>query len=115
MQLIKKRTIKVDNMSCAGCETKITDEISKLNGIISVQAKHEAGKVFVTYDLMLMELKVIEEKLDALGYTVDRGFIYRMRDGFLRFSEENERDNFSSKPASCCSDPKDILEKAGKN
>ena len=114
MQLIKKRTIKIDSMSCAGCETKITDDVLRLRGVVSVSVDYKAFKIYVSYDLLRINLKDIEEKLNELGYSASKGFIYKVRDGFVHFSEENERDNISAKPAACCSNPTEILAKAVK-
>ena len=114
MELIRKRTIKIENMTCAGCGVTITDELSKLDGVISVKADYKKGIVNVEYDLMHIELKDIESKLNDMDYSVNKRFLYRLRDGFVHFTEENERNNQTTKPASCCSNPTDILEKAGK-
>lgn len=113
MEVIKKRTLSVTNMTCHGCGEKIIEELSKLNGIREVYPDSRIGKVTVVYDLLQIDLKDIEIKLNDLGYTVQNNFINRLKNNFLHFLEENEKSNLTAKPLPCCSNPKDILEKTG--
>lgn len=113
MELIKKRTIKTTNMTCSKCEEKIIDKLSKVAGVRSVKADHVTGNVYIVYDLLYVELKDIESVLSDIGYPVNKRLLSWMRDGFVHFTEENERDNLIAKPAICCSDPTAILAKAG--
>ncbi len=114
MESIKKRTVKVDNMNCTGCEETISRELLSLNGICEIHPDYKTGKIRVNYDLLKIKLKDIEKKLDDLDYSVHNNLINRISSGLIHFTEENERSNLSIKPASCCSNPEDILAKAGK-
>ena len=114
MESIKNRTLLVDNMVCEGCEEKIKKEISNLNGVLEVEVNYKTGKTKVKYDILKINLKSIEYKLKNIGYNLKGDFLIKLKIGFIHFLEENEKDNLTGKPSTCCSDPKEILEKAGK-
>jgi len=114
MESIKKRSISVDNMVCDGCEQKIKDALSRIPSVKQVGADYKKGKVKVIYDLSQAELKLIENKVREIGYNVKENFITKLKRGFVHFFEENEKDNLTGKASTCCSNPKEILEKAGK-
>jgi len=114
MESIKKRTIEVDNMVCDGCEQKIKDVISKICGVKQVNADYKKGKVKVIYNLSQTELKSIEEKIKEIGYNIKDNFLTKLERSFIHFCEENEKSNLNQKSSPCCSNPEEILKKAGK-
>ncbi len=56
----------VKNVKCGGCTSAIEKGLSELDGIASVTAEIEAGKVTVTGNLINRE--AIAEALQQLGY-----------------------------------------------
>ena len=111
MSSIKKRKIFVDNISCISCEDKIRDELVKMNGIDEVQVNRRSGKVSVVYDLLKIDFEKIEQKIGEIGYTIHESFFDRLKDKYIHFTEENERDNINAPLMPCCSHPDNILKK----
>lgn len=66
---MKKLTLHVTGMHCQSCEVLLTDEISELPGVTSVNVSQKKGTVDVSFD----EKKVTLEKIKAIisneGYT----------------------------------------------
>lgn len=60
--------IRVNGMHCSGCEARIGNALSTLEGIQSVEAHHEDGMVTIKGDSI--DQKRIEEKLEILGFEV---------------------------------------------
>lgn len=68
-------TLKVEGMTCTGCENTITTKLTTVSGVKSVKASHETGKVLVLVDKTELNsdkapqldlAKAVEES----GYTV---------------------------------------------
>ena len=66
----EKLNIKVKGMFCTGCETRIKNALSNLNGVFDVIASYNNGEVTVTYDKTLITLKDIEDKIIDLDYEI---------------------------------------------
>ena len=111
MNTIKQRKLHVSEIHCANCENTISEELSKLNGVTKVHPENKNNSVEIEYDLMKINLKDIESRLSEIGYPVKKGFFNSIKTGFIKYSEENEKDNLTSKPSPCCSNPDEILEK----
>ncbi len=103
-EIIKKRTIPVKGMTCEGCENKINNTLSSLDGVEKVIAKKE-GKVYIEYDLMKVNLETIENKITELNYTISGSLFHKIKRGFINFTEQNEYDNMHAEPHSCCKIP----------
>ena len=101
---IKKRTIQVGGLTCEGCNSRITDELKKMDGINQVSADNN-GTVQVEYNLRKTNLKNIEETIENLGYTTSAGLLERIKRGWINFTEQNEFDNIAHPSTSCCSIP----------
>ncbi len=61
-------TIKVAGMKCSGCETRIGNALTTLEGIQSVEAHHEDGIVIIKGDSINPE--IIAEKLEMMDFEV---------------------------------------------
>ena len=61
--------LKVNGMMCEGCENRIKNALSTLEGVEKVEANHKTGEVKVTYNKPI-EKSVIEEKIDDIGFEV---------------------------------------------
>ena len=103
MPTLKKRTIPVDNISCAGCEQLIQSELVKMDGIQDVRVDHNKGEIHVAYDLLLTDMENIERTIEEMGYSVHDSFLERAKRKYIHFTEENERDNLNTPPRPCCS------------
>ena len=67
--MISKITIKVSGMSCAACSSRIEKELSKLNGIINVNAVFSNNIVSVEYDDEKITQEKIKQTLEKIGYS----------------------------------------------
>ena len=61
--------LKVEGMMCGGCEKRIENALTTIEGIKEVVANHENGTVTVRKDEKV-ELKVIKEKIQDIGFEV---------------------------------------------
>lgn len=59
--------IQVEGMSCAGCEGLIEHEVSKLQGIQSVQASFKNRNVSVEHNSLATDEEILEA-IESLGY-----------------------------------------------
>lgn len=69
-KLIKKR-LKVEGMTCTGCETKIENKLTKIDGIYEVDASFYAASVTVVYDPQQVPLEDILSTVKKLGYNAN--------------------------------------------
>ncbi len=68
--MIQRATLKVNGMSCAGCENAIKRVLRQVNGVQDVSASHAAGTVDVTNDDAKTASAVFRQKIEGLGYQV---------------------------------------------
>ena len=61
--------IKVNGTVCEGCENRVKNALSTIDGIESVEANHETGIVTVKTNKEI-DNTVIEEKIDDIGFEV---------------------------------------------
>ena len=61
--------LKVEGMMCGGCEKRIENALTTIEGIKEVVANHENGTVTVRKDEKV-KLKVIKEKIQDIGFEV---------------------------------------------
>lgn len=111
MTAIKHRKITVENITCTGCEEKIISTLEMIKGIHSIDVDSKTGQVSVSYDLMKTDLGEIEQKIEGIGYKVHESFWGRLKDRYVHFTEDNERDNLNAPNLPCCSHPDSILDK----
>lgn len=66
---MKETIIKVSGMECSGCENRIKNALSAIEGIETVDANHETGIVTIkTNDEISQE--TLEETIDNLGFDI---------------------------------------------
>jgi copper chaperone CopZ len=70
MANLVKTTIKVEGMTCAGCEKSIESNLKEIPGIVDVKANHEDSATFVSFDSTLLSLATIKEGIVQTGYQV---------------------------------------------
>lgn len=62
--------LDVEGMTCTGCENTISNAVKQLGGIVDINADHQTGRVEVTFDTTLVDLKSISQAITGKGYTV---------------------------------------------
>lgn len=60
----------VSGMSCEGCEAYITQQVSKLPGIVSITASYRLGQALVKYDKTKVTADDIAKVITDAGYQV---------------------------------------------
>ncbi len=66
---MKECTIKVEGMVCGGCENRVKNAVSTIDGVESVVADHNTGIVTVTSKENL-DVNQIKEKIEDIGFEV---------------------------------------------
>ena len=56
-------------MMCSGCENRVKNTISKIEGVTNVEADHETNTVKVNGEDNI-DIKSVKEKITDLGYEV---------------------------------------------
>ena len=64
-------SINVTGMKCGGCENTIKTKLSAIDGVISVEASHQAKRLDVSYDPDKTDLDEIEDAIAEAGFTVE--------------------------------------------
>ena len=75
---MKEFKIKVNGMVCTGCENRVKNALSTIDGVQSVEASYKTKEVIADYktgDVEVVaqdnvELNVLEEKIDDIGFEV---------------------------------------------
>lgn len=66
---MKEFIIKVEGMVCGGCENRVKNAVSTIDGVESVLADHTNGIVKVTAKNEIAQ-STIEEKIQDIGFNV---------------------------------------------
>ena len=66
---MKEINIKVNGMVCGGCENRVKNAISTIEGVENVTADHNTGKVVVSAKDEVKESE-IKEKVEDIGFEV---------------------------------------------
>lgn len=61
-------TFKVEGMMCGGCENRVKNALSNVEGVTFVNASHETKTVTVEMDKDITN--VLKDKIEALGFDV---------------------------------------------
>lgn len=62
--------LRIEGMTCTGCEQTIAKKVSELPGIDSISANHLDSTGFVRYDINKTDLTKISEAIEERGYHV---------------------------------------------
>jgi copper chaperone len=60
--------IRVDGMSCGGCEDRLTEALGRVAGVGSVAADHEKGNVRVMFDSQRISEADLRERITLCGF-----------------------------------------------
>ena len=66
---MKEITIKVNGMVCGGCENRVKNAVSTIEGVEKVEADHNKGIVTVNMKEDVSK-NIIEEKIEDIGFEV---------------------------------------------
>lgn len=66
---MKEIKMKVNGMVCEGCENRVKNALSIIDGVEKIEANHKIGIVTVILNKEI-EKSVIEEKIDDLGFEI---------------------------------------------
>jgi Cu2+-exporting ATPase len=66
---MKETIINVKGMVCNGCENRVKNALNNINGIESVVADHNTGKVVVTSNGDVSE-DVMKQTIEDIGFEV---------------------------------------------
>ncbi|MGX8852016.1 heavy-metal-associated domain-containing protein [Amedibacillus sp. YH-ame10] len=65
-----KKIIKVDGMMCEGCERRVNNALSSLEGVSSCKANAKENQVVIEFDESLVTIEDIKESIEEIGYDV---------------------------------------------
>ena len=66
---MKETIINVKGMVCGGCENRVKNALSEIEGVKNVEASFETGIVKITADEKV-DKKILEETIDDIGFEV---------------------------------------------
>lgn len=66
----EKALLRVEGMSCTGCEERISRVLSRLEGVREAGADHRTGEVRVTFDADQVAPRALAERIEQAGYQV---------------------------------------------
>lgn len=61
--------INVEGMVCGGCEKRVVNAVSEIEGVTEVVANHSEGTVVVKADTKI-DVNIIKEKIEDIGFDV---------------------------------------------
>ena len=67
---MKEINLKVKGMHCEGCENRIKNSLSTIDGIAEVIANHKDGTVIIKTNKDI-DLDNIKERIDDLGFEIE--------------------------------------------
>ena len=66
---MKEIEINVKGMVCGGCEKRVINAVSSIEGVENVIANHETGKVDIVYKESI-DVRSIKDKIEDIGFEV---------------------------------------------
>ncbi|MDR5585936.1 MULTISPECIES: sulfite exporter TauE/SafE family protein [Clostridium] len=79
---IKREIIKVYNMTCTSCESRIEKALKKVDGVVNVMASYSSQQVIVEYDNVLCTKEQLNEAINKAGYSTKNSSTIKIT-GFL--------------------------------
>ena len=65
---IVRESIGVNGMTCVGCEVTLEENISKIEGVVSVKASHTENKATIEFDSTKTDIEAITKTIKESGY-----------------------------------------------
>ena len=69
-QRLNRKVLRIDGMTCTGCEMRIENALKKLEGVIEVKAAFVSSNVYITYNANIIGLEQIIQAIEKLDYRV---------------------------------------------
>lgn len=107
--LIKERKLKIDRKRNQINGNVIMDSLKEKEGILTVNNENQGDVIRIEYDLKKINFDTIEALLNQLGIILSTKWSERLKRGMAKFTEQNELDNLTATPTSCCEDPKKAI------
>ena len=63
-------TLKVEGMTCTGCEQRLGTALRRLEGVSEATADHRTGELTIRYDPETTSREALEERVVTAGYEV---------------------------------------------
>lgn len=70
--MIEDEMLRVEGMTCTGCENRITGALARVDGVVSATADHEQGTVVLVGDRTPATGEAVRHAIEDLGYRVVR-------------------------------------------
>lgn len=70
-----EKYLNVSGMSCSACASTIEKALNRMNGIQNVNVNLMNNKVFIKYDENIIDINVIIETINGLGYKVEKDIV----------------------------------------
>ena len=67
---VKTAHLRVEGMTCTGCENTIQQMVGKIEGVKKVKASYTDSLTTVVFDTSLASIVLISETINNLGYKV---------------------------------------------
>lgn len=65
---IIRKKIGVNGMTCVGCEVTLEENISKIEGVVSVKASHTEKEAIIEFDSTKTNINTITKTIKESGY-----------------------------------------------
>ncbi len=91
---LRKRTIKIEGMTCSGCKERIEKALQEIEGVESVDADYETGKLRLEYNIAKTSLEEIEPHIENLDYHLPSGLGSRIKRGWFHDQDTIARENY---------------------
>ena len=69
MREMKELRLKINGMMCGGCENRVKNALSEIDGVENVDADHTTGIVVINSEKDL-DITKIKEKIMDIGYEI---------------------------------------------
>lgn len=70
---VEKTVLRIQNMSCPSCVSKIESTLSELNGVLSAQVNFATGQAMVEYFPQVVSKDTLSRAVEKAGYQVVEG------------------------------------------
>ena len=70
MKNMVQKTLKLDGLTCAACETRIESKLKKMDGVKEVKVSYVNSMLTITYDTEKTTLGLIKETIEYLDYNI---------------------------------------------
>ena len=74
----KKQKIKVYNMTCTSCETRIEKALMNMPGVMKVLGDYKSESVFLEYDDEMCNIDRVKETISKLGYSTENSGNFKL-------------------------------------